>query len=131
MQVTANFNGANPNAPTFVFTGTVNPTVTAGLLTGSLYINTTTGAVFELQVVVSSNTWVQIGSIQSPVQTVFGRNGAVIAQFGDYSFSQISGAATPGQLPLLSQMSGVVTSTQLPFPIVAGNINNVGREACA
>jgi hypothetical protein len=140
MKVTANFNGVNPSNPTFIYVGTADPTVTAGLLTGSLYINTSTGSVFELQVVGSSNTWVSIGSIQQQVSSVFGRNGAVVAQFGDYSFSEIAGSATPGQIPTLDQITGTatasqlpnlsgingsITSSQLPFPIVSGNINNV------
>lgn len=39
-------------------------------------------------------------AIAFPVTSVFGRTGAVTAQTGDYSFSQISGSVAAGQLPL-------------------------------
>jgi len=41
-------------------------------------------------------------SAAAPVQSVFGRAGAVTAQPGDYTFPQIGGAAAYSQLPALS-----------------------------
>ena len=44
------------------------------------------------------------------VISVFGRKGAVIAQAGDYSFSEINGTATPAQLPVATTSTlGVIS----------------------
>jgi hypothetical protein len=45
------------------------------------------------------------------VSSMFGRSGAVIAQSGDYSFGQISGAVSGGQLPAAGgDLSGALTN---------------------
>ncbi len=50
-------------------------------------------------------------SVSGGVASVFGRTGAVTAQTGDYTFAQISGAASPGQLPQTGgDLSGGITS---------------------
>jgi hypothetical protein len=50
-------------------------------------------------------------SLTIPVTNVFGRTGAVTAQTGDYSFSQISGSVSSAQLPSTGgDLSGAVTS---------------------
>src|SRR6202021_1751831 len=43
--------------------------------------------------------------------SVFGRTGAVTAQTGDYTFSQLGGSVTSGQLPQAGgDLSGAITS---------------------
>jgi hypothetical protein len=50
-------------------------------------------------------------TLSIPVTSVFGRTGAVAAQTGDYSFSQISGSVASGQLPAAGgDLSGSLTS---------------------
>ena len=93
--------GAAPlNSP--VFTGT--PTVpgylplTGGTLTGTLNGTTLNGSA----VIQSPQFCIGISCISAwpsgTVTSVFGRTGVIVAQSGDYSFSQISGSATNGQL---------------------------------
>jgi hypothetical protein len=41
----------------------------------------------------------EIGAAPNFVTSVFGRTGAITAQFGDYSFSKISGQFDPSQMP--------------------------------
>jgi hypothetical protein len=50
-------------------------------------------------------------TLTMPVTGVFGRTGAVAAQTGDYSFAQISGSVSSGQLPSTGgDLSGAMTS---------------------
>ncbi len=50
-------------------------------------------------------------TVTIPVTSVFGRTGAVTGQTGDYSFAQISGSASSGQLPSAGgDLSGAITS---------------------
>ena len=52
----------------------------------------------------AANTWTaESAGGSGAVSSVFGRTGAVTAQTGDYSFSQISGTASTLQIPLLNQ----------------------------
>ena len=47
----------------------------------------------------------------SPITSVFGRTGAVIAQTGDYTFPQIGGAVASSQLPVAGgDVSGAITA---------------------
>jgi hypothetical protein len=48
------------------------------------------------------------------VASVFGRTGAVVANTGDYSFSQISGTAAASQLPAALSSSTSVNGTNIP-----------------
>jgi hypothetical protein len=57
----------------------------------------------------TSALWVDPPS--APVSSVFGRTGLVISATGDYSFSQISGAATADQIPNLENLNGIVDIT--------------------
>lgn len=63
----------------------------------------------------SDSAWV-LGSGSGGVTSVFGRNGVVTAQVGDYSFSQISGTVTN------SQLAGSITASKL----VGSDIATVG-----
>jgi hypothetical protein len=50
-------------------------------------------------------------NVAGGLSSVYGRTGAVTAQTGDYSFGQISGTASSGQLPVAGgDLSGVLTS---------------------
>src|ERR1035438_2735778 len=53
----------------------------------------------------NGSTWVGVAPTASPISTVFGRTGAVVAAVNDYSFSQISGTATAAQLPQIGRAS--------------------------
>jgi hypothetical protein len=61
-----------------------------------------------------ANQWQPTTLPGAPVTSMFGRAGAVAAQSGDYSFSQISGAAAVSQLP------GVVMLTNRGNAVTAG-----------
>ena len=51
-------------------------------------------------------------TVTIPVTSVFGRTGAVTGQTGDYSFTQISGSVSSGQLPPTGgDLSGAITSS--------------------
>src|ERR1017187_2560949 len=52
-----------------------------------------------------------VSGASGPVNSIFGRSGAVMSQAGDYTFSQISGTAGSSQLPAAG---GRVASSQLP-----------------
>jgi hypothetical protein len=61
----------------------------------------------------------------APVSSVFGRTGAVVAQSGDYSFSEISGIITPSQFVngsanLTAQAANVSATTLLATGTSAG-----------
>lgn len=65
----------------------------------------------------------------SPVTSVFGRTGVVVAATNDYSFSQISGSVTDAQVPntitldSFSQIGGSVTDSQVPDDITVTDID--------
>src|ERR1700744_5256701 len=63
---------------------------------GEFFFNTAAAAGQNLYLCASSNTWTQVSS---GVNSIFGRTGSVTAQTGDYSFSQLSGTLSGGQLP--------------------------------
>lgn len=52
------------------------------------------------------------GGGNSLVTSVFGRTGAVVAQTGDYTFQQIAGQVSVGQLPSTQICTFVLTGTQ-------------------
>ena len=61
--------------------------------------------------------------LSTPVSSVFGRTGAVVAATNDYSFAQLSGTATAGQIPNLDATkitTGQLASAQLPAIIDGG-----------
>ena len=60
----------------------------------------------------SGNAW-QPGGASGGVVSVFGRNGAVAAQTGDYSYSQISGTLPDGALPSDAITNGALNSSTL------------------
>ena len=52
-----------------------------------------------------------VSGASGPVNSIFGRSGAVMSQAGDYTFSQISGTAGPSQLPAAGgDVSGTLTA---------------------
>lgn len=64
----------------------------------------------------SSSFYTLTGNVTyTPVTTVFGRVGTVVAEVGDYSFDQIGGTATAAQLPAISTLTGMVATGQLPL----------------
>jgi hypothetical protein len=66
---------------------------------GELFFKTDGPAGENLYGCTSTNTWtVQAGGGAGVVSSVFGRVGAVSAQNGDYSFSQLSGTASNAQI---------------------------------
>src|SRR5271165_3824154 len=80
--------------------GTVLPATCA---VGEMFFNTGATAGSNVYACTTTNTWTAQGSGASGctgcVTSVFGRAGVVGAQSGDYSFGQISGTASPSQLP--------------------------------
>lgn len=79
---------------------------------GEFFFNTVAAAGQNLYLCDPVNTWNQLSSGGSGgVSNVFGRTGAVSAQSGDYNFSQLSGSATPAQLPATGgDLSGTIAS---------------------
>ena len=70
----------------------------ASCLTGDQFFKTSAAAGQNLYFCTAANTWTQMSGGPPPVSSVFGRAGAVAAQVGDYSFSQIAGTVTDAQL---------------------------------
>ena len=60
------------------------------------------------------------------VLSVFGRVGAVIAQSGDYAFSEISGTTTPAQLPI---DGATITSTGTEILVATSTPNQLGAAS--
>jgi hypothetical protein len=79
----------------------------------------------------ADGVWTAIPS--APVTSVFGRTGAVVAQNGDYSFSQISGTVADGQLSANVTLQGntvtgtgaivLATSPTIVTPTIASFVN--------
>ncbi len=75
---------------------------------GEFFFNTAAAAGQNVYLCNPTNTWTQVSA---GVNSVFGRTGSVAAQSGDYSFSQLSGTASSGQLPAAGgDLSGTLTS---------------------
>lgn len=60
----------------------------------------------------------------SSVTSVFARTGAITSQSGDYSFSQISGVASVGQIPNLP--GSIITTGILSLAVGGNNFSNLG-----
>ncbi|HEX3876703.1 MAG TPA: hypothetical protein VHW24_06945 [Bryobacteraceae bacterium] len=76
--------------------------------TGEFFFNTSSAAGQNLYLCAAANTWTQVSS---GVTSIYGRNGVVTAQSGDYNFSQLSGAASAAQLPAAGgDIGGTLTS---------------------
>jgi len=77
-----------------------NPTNTASNLLTGMALPACTGSSNALQYSTGTHSF-SCGTITaaSPVTSVFTRTGAIVAQSGDYTFSQIGGTATLAQLP--------------------------------
>jgi hypothetical protein len=72
----------------------INDDTTEGYMVGSQWVNVTTGIVYTaVDVTNGAAVWVVSGSSASPVNTVFGRTGTVVAASGDYTASQITNVA--------------------------------------
>jgi hypothetical protein len=93
----------------------VGTTLPATCTAGDLFFKSDAPAGSNLYGCSSMNSW----SLQSgSVTTVFGRTGAVNAQPGDYTFAQISGAASTSQLPpvtMRTDQSNTVTAGTQDF----------------
>jgi hypothetical protein len=63
--------------------------------------NPTVGETFEDRWMWDGQKWVSTGGAGT-VSSVFGRGGAVVAAFGDYSFDQIAGQVQPAQLSVFT-----------------------------
>ncbi len=75
---------------------------------GEFFFNTSAAAGQNLYLCQPANTWTQVSS---GVNSIFGRTGVVAAQSSDYSFSQIGGTVSSGQLPAAGgDLSGTLGS---------------------
>jgi hypothetical protein len=89
--------------------GTANTAITASNLSGTPLLPNGVQAVTQLPGNNTNNLATTafvanaVSGLTSAVVSVFGRTGTVIAQTGDYSFAQISGSISTGQVPLLNQ----------------------------
>jgi hypothetical protein len=76
---------------------------------GQFFFNTAAASGQNIYLCNPANTWTQVSG--GGVTSVFGRNGSVAAQTGDYTFSQIGGAVGSGQLPAAGgDISGGLTA---------------------
>jgi hypothetical protein len=76
---------------------------------GEFFFNTAATSGQNIYLCNPANTWTQVSG--GGVTSVFGRNGSVAAQTGDYTFSQIAGAVASGQLPAAGgDISGGLTA---------------------
>jgi len=76
---------------------------------GEFFFNTAATSGQNIYLCNPANTWTQVSG--GGVTGVFGRNGSVTAQTGDYTFSQIGGAVGSGQLPAAGgDISGGLTT---------------------
>ncbi len=80
--------------------------ITANASLNALLPSQTSSAAKFLQTDGSNTSWVGIPA--SSITSVFGRTGIIVSASNDYSFSQISGAATASQLPNLQNMNGLL-----------------------
>ena len=64
---------------------------------GEFFFNTAATSGRNIYLCNPANTWTQVSA--GGVTSVLGRTGVVVAQSGDYTFSQIGGAVASGQLP--------------------------------
>lgn len=73
--------------------------------TGYAYGNGTSGFTYSTTIPWSSIT----GTPATGVSSVFGRTGAIVAQFGDYSFTQLSGSPTAAQIGPAGTLSNSIS----------------------
>ena len=76
---------------------------------GEFFFNTAATSGQNIYLCNPANTWTQVSA--GGVTSIFGRNGSVAAQTGDYTFSQIGGTVGSGQLPAAGgDISGGLTA---------------------
>ncbi len=109
--------GAERTAP--AKTGTALPATCAA---GDQFFKTDAAAGQNLYFCTAANTWTQMtggGGAGSAVSSVFGRAGAVTAQVGDYTFSQIAGTVNNAQvaagIDAAKIGAGTVTNTKFGY----------------
>ena len=86
-------------------TGTVLP---ASCSSGEAFFKTDVAGGQNLYLCKPDNTWTQVSG---GVSSVFGRSGSIVAQPGDYTFLQIGGTISSGQLPVAGgDLSGGLVS---------------------
>ena len=84
---------------------------------GVIYTDNTSPAVWQATGLLNSD-WLQVSSGTGDVLSVFGRSGAVVATAGDYTVSEVTGAAAASSVP--------AAATTVTGPDAFGAVSAVG-----
>ena len=138
VQVTgaATINAFGPTCPTgtikfvnFASTPTIVYNGTSMILPGGANITVTAGETWLVESLGSGNWQLFFRQVAAAsVTSVFGRTGAIAAQAGDYSFSQISGTVVNSQLPTMAPVGsatnirGSLASPAVSITITADDV---------
>lgn len=88
------------------------------------YTNTTNGDIYFSKGTTSAADWVLMTTGAAPVTSVFGRTGAVTAQTGDYTYSQVGADASGSASAVQSNLNSHTGNTSNPHSVTASQVGN-------